>query len=83
MNAQAVFNHYSPAVQAQFRQAWARSEALAIRVATDNAPSKKPKVFEVHHAVEHARKTFLEEMAKGLPADLCERAVSNLYPGYV
>jgi ferric-dicitrate binding protein FerR (iron transport regulator) len=59
----------------EHQNAWRRIEARV----RDLAATPKAKVFEVHHAVEHARRLYQSELAKGLPADLCERAVLSAY----
>jgi len=46
---------------------------------TELAGKPGAKIFEVHHAVEHARKLYLAELAKGLPADLCEKHTLAAY----
>lgn len=69
-----VFDSLSAIAKRQHQDAWTRIETHVRGLA-----SKKTKVFEVHHSVEHARKLYQAELAKGLPSDLCERAVMAAY----
>lgn len=66
-------------VQAQHRAAWARVEAAVRDLASRPVGRHKPKVFEVHHAVEHARTLYLTELAAFHAADHCERVVMAAY----
>ncbi len=74
--AKQVFASLSPVAKSQHQAAWNRVELFVRKLAAQ----PKAKVFEVHHAVEHARQLYQAEIAKGLPADLCERAVMAAYP---
>lgn len=76
MNAKAkeMYAAYSAEIQAQHNAAWARCEAHVRALVPKGA-----KVFEAHHAVEHARELYFAEFVKGLPSDLCARAVMRAY----
>ena len=76
MRAKAIelMNTYSPHIQEQHKAAWGRCESLVLSLVPKGA-----KQFEAHHAVEHARELYLAEFNKGLPSDLCQRAVFRAY----
>lgn len=72
--AQTLYSQYHKEIQGQHNRAWARCEAHVLSLIP-----KRAKVFEAHHAVEHARNLYQAEFVKGLLADLCERAVMRAY----
>lgn len=72
--AKKMYGEYHAEIQAQHNAAWARCEKHVLSLIPKGA-----KVFEAHHAVEHARELYFTEFNKGLPSDLCERAVMRAY----
>ena len=74
-DAKKVYNQLSDTAKKEHSVAWSRVEAHVTKLA--NTP--KAKVFEVHHAIEYARELYHAELSKGLPADLCEKAVMQAY----
>ena len=72
--SKAVFDALPEHIRAQHQAAWSRCDAHIRSLVPKGA-----KVFEVHHAVEHGRRLYFAELAKGLPSDLCERAVMDAY----
>jgi hypothetical protein len=72
--AKDVFNSYAPHIQKQHQDAWKRVENFMTTLF-----DKKAKQYEVHHAIEHARKHYMTELSKGFPFDMCEKTVINMY----
>jgi hypothetical protein len=78
-DAKAVFATLSAVAKSQHQAAWCRIESRVRELASKPINGKKPKVFEVHHAIEHARGLYFAELVKGMPSDSCERAVDRAY----
>lgn len=72
--AKEKFGEYHEEIQSQHNAAWARCEKHVLSLVLKGA-----KVFEVHHTLNYARELYFVEFNKGLPADLCERAVMRAY----
>jgi len=74
--AAAYLATQSADVQAQHAAAWNRCHAAVHDVA---ASRKGVKVYEVHHAIEHARSLYLADLAAGKPADAIERHIFDAF----
>lgn len=72
--AKEVYGQMTPLVSKQHSAAWSRCENRVVGLMP-----KGTKVFEVQHAIEHARKIYLNELVVGSPSDLCERRVLEAY----
>jgi len=74
IKAKEIFSRMPVAWQTDHNSAWKRIENLV----TSLMP-KKSKVFEVHHAIVHARRLYLVEVANGMCAFDAERRVRAAY----
>lgn len=69
-----IYGQYHTEIQKQHNAAWARCENYVLSLV-----KKTAKTYEVNHSVEHARDIYFTEFCKGLPSDLCEKAVMQAY----
>lgn len=72
--AKAIHAALPSVQQAAHTKAWEDIENLVISL-----QPKKAKVFEVQHAITHARKLYLTEVATGFCAFDCARIVRAAY----
>lgn len=78
VKAIAAMAKLSPETQTAHAEAWARCESFVRSLIKPGA-----KVFEAHHAIEHARGIYQAGLAQYHAPDHCERLVRAAYPGCV
>lgn len=73
--AQRVYATLSDVAKAHHQAAWERIERHVMSIETRKAATD----LETRYALQHARKLYQAEMAKGLPSITCENNVMQAY----